>query len=137
MNLRICHKCQFRQRGCQGPCVCTVDGRDIIEHATSGQCPKGYFDGVPQIPLHQPASAALSAIPRDQWPWAARLIANRARPGEAGVGDTLARLLGIVGGELYKWFYIWITGADCGCGDRQARLNALYPFDPEGDSKPV
>ena len=41
----ICHKCDRRQRECNGACACTVDGVDIIEHAKAGKCPAGKFDG--------------------------------------------------------------------------------------------
>ena len=42
-NLKTCVSCQNRQRQCQGPCACTVDGRDIKDHAKSGECPDGRF----------------------------------------------------------------------------------------------
>jgi hypothetical protein len=37
--LQICHRCDERQKDCHGPCACTKDGRDIIEHATTHDCP--------------------------------------------------------------------------------------------------
>jgi hypothetical protein len=55
-------------------------------------------------------------------------MAKAARPEDAGIGDTLARLAGNVGGEAFKRWYRRITGADCGCGDRQNKLNAMYPY---------
>lgn len=50
--IHLCHKCDKRQARCAGECRCAIDGVDIIQHAKSGQCPKGYFDGVsmPAIP---------------------------------------------------------------------------------------
>lgn len=47
---------------------------------------------------------------------------------DAGVGDTIARNLGRLGADYMKRAYQWAFGADCGCGARQARLNALYPY---------
>jgi hypothetical protein len=67
------------------------------------------------------------AIPRERWSLAARIIARAAKPGEHGIGDTLARLIGPPG-EIWKRWYKRITGADCRCGDRQAKLNAMYPY---------
>jgi hypothetical protein len=44
MNLiAICHRCPNRQKDCAGPCVCTVDGEDIIEHAETRYCPEGRY----------------------------------------------------------------------------------------------
>jgi hypothetical protein len=39
----LCARCPHSQRGCQGPCACTVDGRDILEHAAEGYCPLGRY----------------------------------------------------------------------------------------------
>ena len=43
-----CSRCPHSARNCRGPCACTVDGKDIREHAESGYCPKGYFTGTCQ-----------------------------------------------------------------------------------------
>lgn len=64
---------------------------------------------------------------RSQWPLHARLFYRLRREGERGVGDTVARLLGAAG-EKFKVVYKKITGNDCGCADRQASLNTLYPY---------
>jgi hypothetical protein len=42
-TLSICHRCPKVQARCQGACLCTVSGLDIVDHAASGQCPAGYF----------------------------------------------------------------------------------------------
>ena len=43
-NLSTCHRCPFRQRGCDGDtCVCTADGLPINEHASTGHCPQNLF----------------------------------------------------------------------------------------------
>ncbi len=50
VQLATCHNCDFSQTqrgGCAGPCPCHVDGHDIIEHAKTDYCPKGFYpDGV-------------------------------------------------------------------------------------------
>lgn len=66
MNIAVCMTCKYRQPVCAGPCVCTVDGRDIGEHAREGNCYYDFFrtraveshllrSGVPpQHPKHEP-----------------------------------------------------------------------------------
>lgn len=41
--LQACGTCRYRGKPQGGRCACTVDGRDIREHAKSGECPKGRF----------------------------------------------------------------------------------------------
>jgi hypothetical protein len=44
MNLiGTCHRCPDRQRPCDGPCACTIDGRDIRDHAAERYCPAGRY----------------------------------------------------------------------------------------------
>lgn len=44
MNLIVrCHQCPKRQRPCNGPCACTLDGVDIIDHAEQRYCPAGRY----------------------------------------------------------------------------------------------
>jgi len=38
-NLTICHRCDRLARPCAGACICTADGRDIVDHAQAGDCP--------------------------------------------------------------------------------------------------
>jgi hypothetical protein len=92
-----------------------IDNVDIATHAKDNTCPDGRFS----LPVPNRAS---------EWPRRIRLIAKFKRDGERGVGDTLARRLGAVGGEVWKKWYEHLTGTDCGCGERQARLNARYPY---------
>ena len=79
-----------------------------------------------------PSSPPAKAVAPKEWPLVARVIAARAATGEIGLGDTLARLLGAAGGKLFKRWYQKITGAPCGCKNRQERLNALFPYEPRG-----
>ena len=71
--------------------------------------------------------------PPSPWPMSPFGIAMRAiRPmaivGELGVGDTLARLIGPIGGEAYKQWFENKFGRTCGCTERQAQLNKQYPY---------
>lgn len=79
-----------------------------------------------------PSSPPAKAVAPTQWPLVARVIASRAVAGEIGVGDTLARLLGVAGGKVFKRWYQKITGVPCGCKNRQERLNTLFPYEPRG-----
>lgn len=42
-NVAKCQRCLNRQRQCHGACACLHDGKDIIDHAKSDQCPIGRF----------------------------------------------------------------------------------------------
>lgn len=76
------------------------------------------------LPCTQPRQAIAD------WPKMARVMARLRAPSERGVGDTLARLFGKVGGDRFKTLAKRL-GIDCGCDNRQALLNAAYPY-PEG-----
>lgn len=80
--------------------------------------PIWFVEGVPRVP--QP-------VPRDQWPMLARVVARLATKDDRGVGDTIARNLGSFG-EWWKSAFHSLTGKSCGCTDRQAYLNARYPY---------
>lgn len=66
-------------------------------------------------------------LPRAEWPIYARVVAQFRSDEDKGIGDTLARRLGGVG-ETFKKAFKTITGKDCGCGDRQRKLNHMYPY---------
>jgi len=70
------------------------------------------------------------AVPRDQWPLWARLASALAKDGDKGIGDTIARTIGPVGGDAFKAWYQKVVGQDCGCGDRAAWLSARFPYAP-------
>ncbi len=48
--------------------------------------------------------------------------------GERGLGDVAARLIGPIGGDLYKKWFKKMTGEHCGCSERQEDLNMIYPL---------
>jgi hypothetical protein len=69
-------------------------------------------------------------VSRDEWPLWAKTIARLAASEDRGVGDTIARTIGPVGGDAFKKWFQTLTGHPCGCNARQERLNALYPLGP-------
>src|SRR4051812_28462046 len=77
---------------------------------------RAYWDGLPSP----------SRVPEEKWPWIVRVFAQLRREGEKGLGDTTGRL--VPGGEKFKKLFKKLTGADCGCENRQNKLNQMYPY---------
>lgn len=49
------------------------------------------------------------------------------RPGDVGVGDSFEHMAEAFGADrVAKFVKRW--GIDCGCGDRKAKWNRLYPY---------
>jgi hypothetical protein len=65
-NLDLCIRCPFVTQGCMGPCACTADqrGRDIIDIAAAGDCPKGYFAAPETMPAFVPPPATTQPTTR-------------------------------------------------------------------------
>lgn len=126
--LSICHRCPERHRPCAGACPCKIDGADIIEHAREEQCPRGYYDGVPQpadsVPI--PMARRIEPIPRGDWPLKFKMMGMAESHADAGVGDTVYRLAVIFGADWLTKKVKWL--GDCGCADRRKRWNQLYPY---------
>jgi hypothetical protein len=75
-----------------------------------------------------------AAAKTEAWPLAVKMLAMGRKPGDKGAGDTLARLFNVLpaykgmgAGDAFKAFMKSI-GKPCGCSDRQAKLNAMYPY---------
>lgn len=79
-------------------------------------------------PHAENAAAPVGPVKPARWPWCWRLLALLRTKADRGVGDTVARLLGYVGGERLKRWHRRLTKKDCGCQGRQGRLNRLYPY---------
>lgn len=62
------------------------------------------------------------------WPRWAGLLRKRRIASDTGVGDTAQRYAAKVGGEKFKRLSKWL-GIPCGCTERQAEWNRLYPYD--------
>lgn len=59
--------------------------------------------------------------------WAAT-IAKLKADNDTGLGDTIARVIGPVGGNAFKHYFKTIFGKSCGCKERQEALNRDYPY---------
>ena len=138
-NRVACVRCDRRGPGGGGPCACTVDAVDIIVHTEADYCPHpagpryGGGDkpaGWDELPKAGDPGAPQGQrpIPRERWPRIVRTLARHRAEGERGVGDTAKRVLHRMGGDALAWLFRKVTGRDCGCADRRARLNAMYPY---------
>lgn len=116
-NISACHRCRFRQSVCRGPCPCTVDGADIIDHATSGQCP--HPDGTQFTGTREPQVVTLNASARDastRHLWAEL----HARPWLPGFDATRER----------EWLAKFEKQIPCGdCQKHWLELTAAHPPD--------
>jgi len=104
--------------------LCTIDDRNIIDHAAAGDCPLGKFT--------EPQAIARPSTPRpiSEWPMTARIIAKLRSPEDGGIGDTIHRHLSRFGADAMTRLYTRIVGTTCGCSDRQERLNQLFRYAP-------
>jgi hypothetical protein len=121
-----CPACPHAKAGRPGPCLAqTTRHARYCEHAEAGH--EGFIRIILGGP--QPArEASTTAVPRASWPLGVALVALLAREGDRGIGDTVARVIGPIGGDAFKAWYRRATGHDCGCGERQEALNATYPY---------
>ena len=87
-------------------------------------------DGGTAVEFFEPGEAP--AAPKIVWPFWARTVARLRQDGEIGVGDTVARLAGNVGGEAFKRTLKDFAGIDCGCVARQEDLNRRFPYPLDG-----
>jgi hypothetical protein len=131
LNAGICHGCEFRscggkgRPGCTGVMLCTVNGRNVIELSTTGECPKGYF--VKPDAEYKPAKPrTFLPLHPDNWPAWAKLVAAMKADSDAGVGSTIDRKLGLIG-AAFK-LTLKALGVPCGCGDRKELYDKLYPY---------
>lgn len=96
-----------------------ADARRMGEPWPPPDIPDGY--------VYQPPPPR--SVPVDEWPVWAKKIAGWKQDGDAGVGDTFARKLGVLG-ETFK-AVMKSLGIDCGCEFRQEEWNRLYPYPRE------
>jgi hypothetical protein len=56
------------------------------------------------------------------------VVKKLATPEDLGVGDTIARVIGPVGGDAFKLWFEKLFGCSCGCPERQEELNRRFPY---------
>ena len=118
---------QFTERLSQRPPEYLVE----ITPAMIRSLPNGNIEFDETHPAWSAAVAKYSAartIPliKQEWPVWARAIQKLRQVGDAGVGDTVRRQLGVVG-EAFK-LTMNALGAPCSCDKRRDEWNAKYPY---------
>ncbi len=68
------------------------------------------------------------SIPRKDWPLWAKVLANRSRTEDKGIGDVAARMIGAETSAAFKAWFKVTFGKDCGCNGRQKLWNIKYPL---------
>jgi hypothetical protein len=63
-----------------------------------------------------------------QWPAWASPLKLFAQPGDRGLGDIVARKIGLARGAAFKAWFKDKFNRDCGCSDRQVWLNQMFPL---------
>jgi hypothetical protein len=67
-------------------------------------------------------------MPKSAWPVVLLPFKLMAKEGDRGAGDIIARVIGPIGGDIFKKWYKTLFGKDCGCGHRQEVLNQRWPL---------
>ena len=76
-----------------------------------------------------PGPSPIAPIPKNDWPIWAKTLALAKLAEDKGIGDTIARTIGPVGGNAFKVWFKKLTGKDCGCSERQELLNSKYAYE--------
>lgn len=73
----------------------------------------------------------------NDWPLVLRPMKLLALPSDEGLGDIVERVVGPIGGEAYKKWYLLIFGRPCGCTRRKDGLNMRYPLPKTTLTNPI
>jgi len=82
------------------------------------------------VAIVPPIVGTLQVWPYNAFGVVARALKLLAVPADTGIGDTIARIIGPIGGEAYKKWFQDTFGKTCGCQERQDHLNSLFPLTP-------
>ena len=69
-----------------------------------------------------------SATDPKAWPIWARILSRRRADGDRGVGDTVERVVGLIGSEPFAFWHYCVFGAARPHPKCPARWNKLYPY---------
>jgi len=69
-----------------------------------------------------------TAIPEHCWPIWATAIAFFKGSSDAGVGDTVERIIGKPNSAAFKAWHTKTFGKSCGCSERKSLWNAKFPY---------
>jgi len=77
-------------------------------------------------PVH--VLTGIEPIPYEDWPAPFKALIPFAIPQDVGLGDTIERHVGPIGGRLFaKWFFETFNRS-CGCDTRREKWNIQYPL---------
>lgn len=72
---------------------------------------------------------SLDTVVIKHWPLALQWLKLLAKPKDKGLGDIVERVIGPVGGDVYKTWYISTFGKPCSrCNKYQNTLNERFPL---------
>ncbi len=108
----FCFRCS--QARCSGACICSISGRDVIEHQTLTGCPLKLFEAGDE------GVDPLALVERD--------ITALVYKQPEGAGDSLKALLDKFGADRAAKLFEQLTGVSCGCESRRAWLNKFWPY---------
>lgn len=106
-----------------------------IEQAAWEALNKEFPNGAPKLEAATPATKPKPKQRKEiVWPsnvfgLVARTIKLMRALDDNGVGDTIARVVGPIGGEAYKAWFLQTFGKACGCTERQDQLNERFPYE--------
>ena len=85
-------------------------------------------DDLNSAPAKSNGGSKSLAIPADQWPLSIKAMALLAKAEDRGIGDVIARIVGPIGGDIFKSWHLKTFGKSCGCLERQESFNQRYPL---------
>lgn len=81
-----------------------------------------------RIPTKKSIHTPSGILPLDKWPLWAKAMRHVRAPGDKGIGDIIARLIGDENSEAFNGWYLRTFGKPCGCKGRKDRWNRMYPL---------
>lgn len=75
-----------------------------------------------------PPTFAQRGKPSPDWGVMLNVMKLMKKEEDRGLGDIIARVIGPIGGDVFKAWYKKIFGKSCGCSERQDEWNATYPL---------
>lgn len=134
-RLKICMTCSDRSIECNGDCICNISNNGIMQHCVIGICPADKYNKANLEETEIESKKQRDSIINEyrpllyyEWPRIAKWISKAGKRSDIGLGDTVERIAGAVGGELYKKYYKKLMKEDCGCEGRKAILNTRFPY---------
>lgn len=124
MTIRVLPTCSFR-RLYSRKSVCTHEANAGLS-VTLRECEACPLVGASHNDQLTGQVGGSDAMRPADWPLAARIVRVLRKPTDTGVGDTIEREIGRVGGA-FKWAMAQLE-INCHCADRRATWNQRFPY---------